>query len=232
MKRTVSILLSLAMLLPALTACAQTENGTQSGIAGETVIQQSIQIAPDGVPAYTVIRPDGEKNDSPTVQAALNVRRVLEEKIGSAVKISTDWAGQNADMTQIAEVPEILIGMTNRPESEKMTADLKPGEYVIAVKGNKIVICGYDDRTTAQATEKFLGDYAAEDNLPAVELPGNLYVKGTADYSVSAVHNTAYTDMGDVILEAFTDTFYQRGILKGAHFWDAAEILESYIDAY
>ena len=51
---------------------------------------------------------------------------------------------------------EILIGATNRPETKTFLKTLKPNEYGYGVVGNKLVIAGWGDYTSAMAVEFFL----------------------------------------------------------------------------
>ena len=51
---------------------------------------------------------------------------------------------------------EILIGRTNRPESDEFLRTLKANEYGFAVIGNKLVITGWSDLTINLAMDLFI----------------------------------------------------------------------------
>lgn len=49
---------------------------------------------------------------------------------------------------------------------------------------------------------------------------------------VSRSTGLSYREMGDTIMEAFIDRYYDDGHLEGSCFWSDAEIIETFIDAY
>ena len=52
------------------------------------------------------------------------------------------------------------------------------------------------------------------------------------DRAVSRVSGLSYTEMGNTIMDAFIDRYYNNGRLEGSCFWSDAEIIETFIDAY
>ncbi|MBR2907199.1 MAG: hypothetical protein IKC26_04060 [Clostridia bacterium] len=79
----------------------------------------------------------------------------LGEAIGVAVPTDTDL------LPAEDEKLEILVGSTNRPETRTFQKFLKPNEYGYGVVGNKLVIAGWGDYTTAMAIEAFLENFDA-----------------------------------------------------------------------
>ncbi len=79
---------------------------------------------------------------------------------------------------------EILIGKTNREASRTLNSGLKDDDWVIAVSGTKIVICGGTPAATLNAAQKFITDYlpAGTDSLA---LPADLYIKTAGTYPVA-----------------------------------------------
>ena len=78
----------------------------------------------------------------------------LKESTGTNIETDTDiMAAQDENL-------EILIGSTNRPETKSFQKGLAPNEYGYGVVGNKLVITGWGDYTTAMAIETFVEDYA------------------------------------------------------------------------
>jgi len=239
MKKNIALLLILAALLPTFASCGteNTPEESEQQAAVETIEEavnpQSVFLVENGVTNYRIVRPDIDGNEAPETKASLVVKRALEEKLGSSVKIATDWIDKGDTLESFADVPEILIGHTNRTETAEAIEGLKSGEYVIAVSENgmKIVVCGIDEITTERAAAAFVEKYIAGEGA-TLELATGSRIVAEADYSISGVHAKKYTEMGDDVLAAFTGEFYQRGILKNTEFWDAMEILEAYIDAY
>ncbi len=238
MKRIIAVLLILASLLSAVSCSNEAASGEDGGnmetAQTETAAEpSSVFLAENGELNFVIVRPDSAGNSDPETKAALALRRALEDKLGSSVKIATDWIDHGETLDSVADVAEILIGHTNRPETEAAIAELKSGEYIITVSenGKKIVVCGSDELTTERAMPGFLDMFVTGEGAN-LEIPLGTKIIGEADYSVSAVHGISYTQMGDDVLMAFNGEFYQRGKFRDAHFWDTCEILEAYIDAY
>lgn len=53
---------------------------------------------------------------------------------------------------------EILLGRTNRPETNVFLSTLKVNEYGYGVVGNKIVVAGWSDKTIGMAVDLFMAD--------------------------------------------------------------------------
>ena len=63
-------------------------------------------------------------------------------------------------------------------------------------------------------------------------LPADPYAFWPDDREVSRATGLSYREMGDTIMAAFIDRFYDDGRLEGSCFWSDAEIIETFIDAY
>ena len=70
------------------------------------------------------------------------------------VTFDTDRSNNNAAAC------EVLMGRTNRAETQTFLATLKPNEYGYAVVGNKLVISGWSDYTIGLALQLFKDDFA------------------------------------------------------------------------
>ncbi len=114
----------------------------------------------DGSAKYKVIRP--EVSDSVETDAAVLVRKTLNTVFGVSMGIGDDYA-TDAEWPTINESYEILVGETNRPESEDALADLDEEQFVIRVTDKKIVIVGCDSNHTLLAVEYFLEYYVGCD---------------------------------------------------------------------
>lgn len=107
---------------------------------------------------YTIVR--GERAGKTVTQMAAISHTVIEQVLGRKdVEIRTD------------EDPsfeyEILIGKTNRPQTEQVLSELGDYQYAIRVmdEGKTIVIVGSTDTYTLMAIDVFLKDYVGYDNL-------------------------------------------------------------------
>ena len=59
---------------------------------------------------------------------------------------------------------EILVGMTNRKESQEVASALAPDSFTITSVGNKLVILGSDDYRTALAVEHFKANFISSES--------------------------------------------------------------------
>jgi hypothetical protein len=151
-KRILSFILTAVMLLSMLVSCNvdELDNGGMDGQVSES--QSESGQTPEEDPTflslmdgdsfkYTVIRPDV---CSDTVKAvAMTLRDELKTLSGAEVKLSSDFIE--------ASEFEILVGQTNRAESEKAFGDLKYNDYSITVDGRKLVISAYSDEKITEA---------------------------------------------------------------------------------
>ena len=116
--------------------------------------------------------------------ASVNFRNALRDNVSDTatklVSLRTDFdkaAGRNGIIEN--DEKEILIGKTNRKESQDVHATLKEQEYVIKWVGNKLVIIGYDDYVTAQAVAVFIKEYVST-KQDVFALAGDINMTGTA----------------------------------------------------
>ena len=87
------------------------------------------------------------------VQYITKLQKTISDAIGQNVMSDTD-------LTQAKdESLEVLVGLTNRPETKAFLKNLKPNEYGYGVVGNKLVVAGWADYTTAMAVKAFCEDY-------------------------------------------------------------------------
>ena len=127
---------------------------------------------------YAVIRPDNISD------ALLNdisdMYMSLIDLSGKDNLLASDFLpnGQEPD----SETREILIGHTNRPETEQVLSQLAGNEYAIAVIGNKIVITGIADSLTPMALEYFVSTYLGDGADGMIE--GDLFYKASTETAV------------------------------------------------
>lgn len=244
MKRILSILLTFSMLFTSflLTACqsntaggGKTENTEtlpeEETPALEEAVPTTVEIIQNGEMAYEIVRSDYLDSDAPETRGALSLSKTIESVYGIKAKMTTDWIARDSDPDSMNDVYEILVGHTNRNETAAAIEGLASDEYTIRVMDKKIVICGYDDNLTRHAVNDFIKEYVVAENT-SLSLPIDLNVVSKAQYSDSVENGASYVEMGDLVLSAFVRDYYGGGSLPNTEFWDAAEILEAFIDAY
>jgi len=163
---TILLLLCCFTMIFGLVACKPQgdPNGEGSGESNGNGEGGSFLFNADGTFRYAVIRPD--TNSVLVKNAAVDMRRALSEAFEAEVDISDDWI-DDKDVTaeQIADYYEVLIGRTNRPESEAVYETLADYTYKICVVGHKIIIVGKDDKATATGVQYFIDTYLKDTSL-------------------------------------------------------------------
>jgi hypothetical protein len=115
------------------------------------------------------------------MNASVDINQALAAIWGVEPVIGTDWvhpATGVADHPEIAT--EVLVGKTNRAESQAVFDELKEHEYTVRVVGQKIVVLGKSEFTTALAADYFIQTYLSGKN--AGEIPADLNQTMEADY--------------------------------------------------
>ena len=165
------IYLMLALLLAlGLLGCQGTpdEPGDTDGPIGEPEDTGNPEkgVTVSDLAAYTVVRTELGKEAEK--KAAADLATLLRDSCGVA-GIVTDY--------EAAVEKEILVGKTNRPESEAAYAWAETqvaedeGWYYIGVSGNKIVLCGTGDDGTAAAVRYAMKEYGEKMKSGEVTLP-------------------------------------------------------------
>lgn len=100
----------------------------------------------------------GENASSGEKEAARCLAERLTEITGQEVTAASDYtSGVSWSETEyISPEKEILVGKTNRMESNRSLSALGPLDYEIAVSGNKVVLAGGGADATARAVARFV----------------------------------------------------------------------------
>jgi len=99
--------------------------------------------------SYTAIRSD--TSDEKTTKAFSTFVNAVEDMTGTRLPITTDWVKRGEDIP--TDTREILIGITNRIESQEIASTLRWNDYVIKVVGNRLVIIGGSNDALHAAVE-------------------------------------------------------------------------------
>lgn len=109
-------------------------------------------IIKEGTANYTIIR--SEQASYNITECTKGLFNSISQLTGVSINLATDYlkAGETPD----SSLPEILIGDTNRPETQQVKASLGANEYAIQKVGNKIVIVGSSESLTVKAKDAFI----------------------------------------------------------------------------
>ena len=214
----ITAVLSLALLL----AGCRGENREEAaeGGSGSPAPEQET-IGADRPLSCTIVR--GDASDKAVTDAAVALRKLLQEA-GLEADIKTDWVKRGEEITRFPN--EILIGPTNRPESEELYEKLNgaevPYDYLITV-GTVNRIAAPDD-TIGEAAAVFAREYAAwvsarirgeeqyevKDMEKVHQFPGAGMTLFGLDLSGWAmVYPEEYTTEQRADMEALADWFYR-----------------------
>ncbi len=149
-----------------------TDPGIEYPTEEKTEATTSVSLA-----GYKVVR--AAKASKSIVDAAVDLRKALDSQAEN-VTIGDDWLKSGVEMP--AEALEILVGETNRPESQEVCAALLADDFAVKYfPGSKrIVICGGSDEATLKAVDHFL-----EFCLEGGEIENTLAFFSAAQYAVS-----------------------------------------------
>lgn len=202
MKKCISVIFA---LLLAFSSVSCSGNDGIPADTTETVAQTLPETEPapttvglldeNGKVLYRIVRPD-EGSDG-EIQNGVDLKKSLKALTGVDFSITTDFLMPNESLEAVADVPEILLGATNRPESAEAREGLGMNEYVIRVVGSKIVIAGGSDMMTSRAIEAFLAMLGAESSFA---LSIDLNIKETVERGDYLV---ALTNQGNSHLEVY-----------------------------
>ncbi len=166
MKKLLSLLLALFILLPCLGLVACSGNDTTTTVTAPPSAEADVFVNGAELSSYTVVIP--KDCNKITLYAAQNFVFLVKDALGIELTTVTD------DTAPVEN--EILIGETNREES-KTDVTLSDGEYLLFTKGKKIVMKGYGIYVGGAC-----GDFVNKHIKPA-------YNEKTARADVSSVSN-------------------------------------------
>jgi len=201
MKRIKLILIALLLSAAAFVSCGNNagksdtpENAdTQASGTSDNETTDTITFI-GGDSDYLLLRPEYDLEYMPAAQT------IFREAGGKGIKMTftTDFSKNKDDIT--ANPHEILVGKTNRPQSEAAYAMIGENELVLSVIDGKLTIAGYTPELTALASEK-LCTYMTESGLT---LPADFCEIYTANPTVE------YTEFKNPVCESGADPWVIR----------------------
>lgn len=198
------MLLTLSLCL-SVGGCAQEKPSEESQTTQTTTVSEAVTteaepseislLDENGKARYRIIRP--EKGSDTEIKTAIELNKTLKTLTGTAFTLSDDFIMPKESLDSVAQVYEILIGNTNRPESAQASTELAANEYVIRATEYKIVIVGGSDAATYQAVQAFVAMF---------EAGGTFVLAKDTDLKVeieSSGYLVALTNQGESLLEVY-----------------------------
>ena len=179
MKKILALSLT-ALMLFLICGCGGDGEGPAVTTAPGAETEPAPEITSVALSAFTLVR--AEKADADAVGAAADLFAELSQREGGEnIQFADDFLmpGTSAD----SSLPEILFGMTNRPESTQAQEAL-PGylDFSVGMVGQKLCIAANTTERLADAAAYFLENLSVENGVLAYT--GGQYV-GRADYPMS-----------------------------------------------
>ena len=149
--KILSLILALVFVMGSLAACQTPEDPSES-TPSETPAETPAETEPPKEPLtlsaeYVVVRPDPCSEDVKT--AAISIKEALAAATGANVTIKDDFLLPGTQPGQY----EILVGLTNREESETVHGRLKYRDYSVSIEGNKLVVAAFSDEAILAAAD-------------------------------------------------------------------------------
>ena len=153
MKKILALLLALLMVTIGLASCKKKEDpestDTTTGGAEESEdVSKRYYIVSGGESDFVLVYP--KKAGDSVVQGALEIKGLLKMKTGVDMKVVDDES-----VAADSGAKEILIGETNRPESDVKAELAGYNDYIVKLTRNKLVIAGGCDEATVSAGSYF-----------------------------------------------------------------------------
>ncbi len=190
MKKFISFLSLFLAVLFVLTGCttsgpSDSTDATTTGATDPAVTDppepKELVLIENGATEYKVIR--SMKAGNNVIDAMQNFRAKIKGFYSVDILPVEDFVkGYSTENPYESDDPEILIGNTNRKESQEVLATLEKGEWKICVVNNKLVMVGYTDILTEAAVNEFT-QKQLQNNGARLALPADFELSGKIEYT-------------------------------------------------
>ncbi len=156
MKRIIAMVLCLLFCMTLFAGCGGKDNGDGSGATKGLISKADINYVKDGASVYQIIRPENDVIGE--TASASYIFKQAKAVLGISIKNVSD-KGDGADQY------EILVGTTNRPESQQALDYIKTkdggryNDWIVCTIGKKIVINAYNADALKVAAEYFVENF-------------------------------------------------------------------------
>ena len=204
------ILFPILLLSLLLTACNTKQEETP-----EVAAVSSFVLAENGVSEFLIVRP--EKASQEELDIALALVRLFKEKLGVTVTLRDDFVREGTDF--VMTDAEILVGLTNRPESTDAYEGLEPDTFRILQKGTRLAIA-YSSISAGEAALKWMADNcffpeqalaAVAEGIDTVQSVPNRFRSSGLDYGAGTYFDTDRWVSVPLISQKLLDQGYTGG---------------------
>jgi Outer membrane receptor for ferric coprogen and ferric-rhodotorulic acid len=186
--------LSLRFIIVVLTLfCASAALFACNTSAGENTNTPTVAIVADGSSDYVIVRPD--ITSQTVTDAAVKLKNAILDATGVELSITTDWVARGE--TAVPATHEILVGQTNRTQSQSALSPLSGNSYYAGLSGDYLVLTGTTDEMVAAAVDAFIGE----------NITGKTELKIPTDYTVTLSLPEAISPADGAVGVSLTPTF-------------------------
>ncbi|MBQ8818602.1 MAG: hypothetical protein IJZ83_08500 [Clostridia bacterium] len=152
-KKIISLVLACFMLVAILAGCKKDSDEENT----ETDAPTEVFIGAEAICEYTIIRADNA--DEETVAAASKLFFELKKRFGDKVIFVTDYVKDGEEVP--TDTKEILVGLTNRPESK----GVRYLDYEIGYQNDRVTVNGGSAKAVAEAVDYFIANCISDDGV-------------------------------------------------------------------
>ena len=168
LKRFTAFLLAFLMLF-SLVACVGDGEGTEAPAGSENATDPTaenteevavpVEITAEMLAEYVLRRPENVKGESITVtiEAAKKLRDALKNTLGVDLSLNDDWHKASEELPATAK--EILVGKTNRTETQNALSIIKAKDFAILFENERIIITAGTDAGVMDAVDYSIENY-------------------------------------------------------------------------
>lgn len=175
--KLLSFVLCLSLLLtPALASCKDTEKEVaETDAATDTTAADTANyVYTDKQMKYTLVYPDGASSD------VVNAAKTFESTFKNHVD-TKNFCGTDKAITATDGMKEILLGKTNRPQSEQLQGTLTGDMYSVKTVDGNVVICATQEWMLPDALEAFMKQIEYSKDRKSATLPESIDISYTYD---------------------------------------------------
>ena len=181
--RILILFLCISMLAGLFASCNQTEDVPDTTEAETTAIPETepapteLKFSENGTCEFYIVYPvDFDKS---VRDIAISLRQQIKKYTGVEPKVVSDEIlDKPVGDTGVEHQYEILLGPTNREESQKYTSTMRARDYAFTFEGDKVIIAGLTADTIDRASELFISNVLISQSKGSI---GNATVVITAD---------------------------------------------------
>ena len=150
-----ALLLVALSVLTALAGCNIGGNKEQESSENSDTSSTAspLTVVSEGQSEYVIVR--SAMDNIVERQAITDLKNAIKKKYGVTLDIVDD--------SETCDKKAICVGNVNRESVISLGLDLGYNDYIIAVSGEDIVICGGSPEKLTEAVERFIGDHLAEE---------------------------------------------------------------------